>query len=132
MDSTYIFSLLENVIEASDHPKFRMAAAIVLRNKIISFGYNRMKTHPLQAKYGSNSESIYLHAEISAIKNALKVISVSELKKCDMYVFRQRKMNGRYEHALAKPCSGCMRAIVEFGIKNVIYTKNEEHNGSSN
>jgi tRNA(Arg) A34 adenosine deaminase TadA len=121
----HVFSLLEKVIEASDHPKFRMAAAITMRNKIISFGYNRMKSHPLQAKYGANTDSIYLHAEISAIKNALKIISINDLKKCTLYVFRQRKIKGQYQHGLAKPCSGCMRAIVEFGIKNVIYTQNQ-------
>lgn len=121
----YIFPILEKVVDVSDHQKHRMAAAIVYKKRIVSIGYNRMKTHPMQAKYSTNSERIYLHAEISAIKNALRYMSVSELKRCSLYVYRKKKINGSYCSGLAKPCSGCMRAIVEFGLKEVIYSDDE-------
>ena len=122
----YVFSVLEKVVEVSDHPKHRMAAALVQRNKIISIGYNQMKSHPFQARYQHKEGMIYLHAEIAAIKNALKIIPVNDLKKCTLYVFRQRKINGKFEHGLAKPCAGCMRAIVEFGIRDIVFTQSRE------
>jgi deoxycytidylate deaminase len=120
----YIMNLLERVVEASDHPKHQLAAAVVYKNRIISLGYNRMKSHPFQARFGSNSDKIYLHAETAAIKNALRHIRISELKKCSLYIYRRRKINGKYQRAIAKPCEGCMRAIIEFEFKKVTYTTN--------
>ena len=120
----YIMNLLERVVEASDHPKHQLAAAVVYKNRIISLGYNRMKSHPFQARFGTNSDKIYLHAETAAIKNALRHIRISELKKCSLYIYRRRKINGKYQRAIAKPCPGCMRAIIEFEIKKVTYTTN--------
>jgi deoxycytidylate deaminase len=121
----YVFSILDKVVEASDHPKHQLAAAIVYRNRIVSLGYNRMKSDPLQARFGENSEKIYLHAEIAAIKNALKCLGVFDLKRCSLYIYRKKKVNGVYCMGLAKPCSGCMRAIVEFGLKEVIYSNDK-------
>ena len=115
----YIFSILDKVADTSDHPKYQLAAALVLKNKIISFGFNRMKSHPFQKKYGSNIECIYLHAEIHAIKSALKNFSVDDLRKTSMFVLRKRD---KKERALAKPCAGCTRAIAEFGIRSVTFT----------
>jgi cytidine deaminase len=77
-----------------------------------------MKTDPFQAKYSAKNECIYLHAEIHAIKNALKNIDVQELRKAKLVVLRKKGV----AYGLAKPCEGCMRAIAEFGIKSVTYT----------
>ena len=49
----------------------RIAAAIVQKNNIVSIGVNSRKSHPFQKKYGKNDDSIFLHAETDAIKNAL-------------------------------------------------------------
>ena len=125
LKSEYIFGLLEKVAESSEHPRYFLSAAITLRNSIISFGVNRMKTDPMQAKYGANKECIYIHAEIHAIKNALKKVNVKDLRKADLYVLRIRNEDGK--RAMSKPCIGCMRAIAEFGIRNVYYT-NERGN----
>jgi deoxycytidylate deaminase len=113
-----IFSLLDKVAETSDHSRYQMSAAIVLKNRVIAFGSNRMKTHPFQAKYGSKSDRIYLHAEIHAIKNALKSVNIRDLRKANLYVLRKKDKG----FGMAKPCEGCMRAIVEFGLRSVTYT----------
>lgn len=100
-----------------------LAACVVKRNKIISFGHNKKKTHPLQNKFNKHPEAIYLHAEIDAIKNALKRVSANELAGSTLYIVRTKK-NG--SEGLAKPCKGCMQAIESFGICEVIYTSNNE------
>lgn len=110
------------IAEANDNFRTKHAAIIVIRNRIISVGVNNLKSDPLQAKYGKNNHAIWIHAEIHAIKNALKVVRVDELKKSCMYVVRYRKDGVT---GLAKPCSGCERAIIAFGIKEVIYTNDE-------
>ncbi len=88
-----------------------------------------MKSSPLQAKYATNKDlSIYLHAEISAIKNALRQIDVEDFKKVSLYVCRVKYdiLTNSIVYGLAKPCSGCMRAIFEFDIKKVYYTLETE------
>jgi len=126
-----ILSTLAKVAEANEeYPRARLAAAIVKNNKVISIGINRKKTDPFQAKFSKNIESIFLHAEIHAIKNALRELSLDALKQTTLYVCRvkQPKSNtDAYEWALAKPCEGCIKAIIEFGIKRVVYTDKPNH-----
>lgn len=95
--------------------KFQHSATIYLGNQIIAIGVNQLKSHPLQARFGKNADSIYLHAEIDAIRNALKVVPMHELHNVTMYV-------ARADGKLSKPCKGCQRAIVHFGITNIHWT----------
>jgi tRNA(Arg) A34 adenosine deaminase TadA len=100
-----------------------LAACVVKRNKIISFGHNKKKTHPLQNKFNKHPQAIYLHAEIDAIKNALKRLSVEDLIGSTLYIVRTKKDGSE---GLAKPCYGCMQAIESFGIAKIVYTTNLE------
>jgi len=120
-----ILHTLAKIAEANDDSNIRFAAAVVYRNKIISVGYNRRKSHPFQAKFAKNPEAIFLHAEVHAIKDALRDISVEDLAKCELYISRVKKPKAGDKHfvwGLAKPCCGCQRAIAEFGIRRTIYT----------
>ena len=126
-----ILHTLAKIAEANDDSNIRFAAAVVYRNKIVSVGYNRMKSHPFQAKYAKNPEAIYLHAEVHAIKNALREINVEDLPKCELYISRVKRPKAgddRFVWGLSKPCAGCARAIAEFGIKRTIYTCDEVGN----
>lgn len=123
-----ILKTLVKIAEANPSENAKVAAAIVFRNKIVSIGINSRKTHPMQARFGKNADSIHLHAEISAIRNALRECDAEELSKMEMYVVRVKKPRPfakKFEWGLAKPCIGCQRAIEEFGLKRVIYTTNE-------
>ena len=105
----------------------RIAAAIVYKNDVISFGVNRYKTHPFQKKFGRNSDSIYLHAETDAIHNALRRVDVDVLQRSTMYIARMKKRkttDGNFEWVTGNvcPCEGCQRAIAEFGISRVFFT----------
>lgn len=100
-----------------------LASCIVYKNEIVSIGTNQYKTHPLQKKYGTNKESIFLHAEISAIHNALRRLYVDDFRHSTIYTVRSKfNKQGNPVWGIAKPCSGCMRAIVEFDFKKVVYT----------
>jgi deoxycytidylate deaminase len=102
----------------------RLSAYLVYKNSVISVGFNKNKTHPLQAQYSKNSEAIYIHAEIDAILNAIKNFDDSFLKKCTLYICRVKKaqVGAPFERGLAKPCDGCFRAIKAYGIKKVVYS----------
>lgn len=100
----------------------RLAAAIVYKNRIISYGFNSYKSSLFQRKFSSRKERVFLHAETSAIKNALRFVDPDFLGKCKLLVCRASMRNRKLQWAMAKPCSGCEKAISTFGIKKVYYT----------
>jgi tRNA(Arg) A34 adenosine deaminase TadA len=121
----YINILSKIASDISPVKSARIAACVVLQNDIVSFGINEMKSHPFQARYGKNSDAVFLHAETSAIKNALKYISVKDLTRCTLYISRVKYTDAtktQFMFGTAKPCSGCFRCINTFGIYRVYYT----------
>jgi len=122
-------SLLLKIAEDIPEPvrNYRLASAILYKKQIVGFGVNSYKTDPFQSKYMKNPFSIFVHAEIAAIKNALKRIDVDDFKRSSLVVVRvKRNMNNtKFIPALSKPCIGCMSCIYEFGIRNVFYTNEE-------
>lgn len=121
--------MLEAMASAMDPVNgYRVVACVVIQNKLVSVGQCRYKTHPLQAKYSKNDDAIFLHAEIDAIKNALRNHSISDLTKADMYVLRLRKVSTNdhtFIRASAKPCRGCSMAVKAYELRNVYYTNDE-------
>ena len=126
-----IFRQLEPIALANPgtQGRVKMAAGIVYRNRLVSTGVNSYKTHPLMLEYGKNEDAIFLHSEIDAIKNALRVIPEEKLQKCDIYILRLKRSLDKksWIHGLAKPCCGCARAIVSFGIRNVYWTEDYDY-----
>jgi tRNA(Arg) A34 adenosine deaminase TadA len=100
--------------ESSKH-----AAAVVLKNEIVSIGWNELKSHPFQVAFSKEPEKYFLHAEVSAIRKSLNHISADDLKKSSLYVARVMK-NGSWGYSC--PCLGCKMAISAFDIKKVIFT----------
>jgi len=108
----------------------RIAAAISIRNDIISLGHCQKRTHPFQARYSKNPEAIYLHAETAAISNALNHVHKNDLARATLYIRRVKKLDKDaedYVDGLAKPCPGCMRAILTFGLKKVVYSTEDNN-----
>lgn len=122
----HIHTLFTKAATLGEVGNSRVAASIVMYNRIIAFGINQYKTHPLQKKFGKNNQCVHLHAEICAIKNALRFIQKSDLLNCTLYIARakyQDETKQQFIHGLAKPCAnGCERAIETLGIKKVVYT----------
>lgn len=113
---------------ALSNPKaanYRVAAAIVYKNRIVAYGNNSYKSSPFQKRYAADEHKIFLHAEISAIKNALRFLTVDELRYCTLYVCRVTTDGW----GNSTPCVGCQRAIAEFEIKRVIYTTGRNEYG---
>lgn len=84
--------------------------------RILSFGENSFeKTHPKQklaAHKVGNDHRIYLHAEMQAILRA----------RSDIYAIYIARFDKNGSPKLAKPCPMCELAILEAGIKKVMYT----------
>lgn len=125
-DEKFLNLLAQLAITVEPVRKARMASCLVRRNEIVAFGVNKLKSHPFQAKFSKNEDSIYLHAEIDCIKNALRAISIDELRDCTLYIARMKYESTHRRHmipGLARPCIGCQSAIQAFDIKKVIYTE---------
>lgn len=127
MNKKKIFGILNKIAEdLSPVSSAKIAAALVYKGNIVSLGTNQYKTHPMQKKFSSNPQALYLHAEIHAIVNALKKYEISDLMKMTIYVSRIKKENNCYVNGLAKPCDGCASAIKAFGINKVYYSVEKE------
>lgn len=88
---------------------------------IASAENNYRKTHPLMLHFASKvgmCEKIYLHAEVLALIR-------SGEREVDHMVIERYNSDG--SPALAKPCPVCTEAIKAFGVKQIFYTKEYEH-----
>lgn len=124
----HINTLSKIAIAVEPVAQARIAACLVYQNQIISVGINQRKSHPFQKQFGKNSNAIFLHAETDCIKNALREYTIDHIAKCSLYVCRVKhcqKNKDKFVFGLAKPCEGCTRAIVNFGISKVCYSTDE-------
>jgi tRNA(Arg) A34 adenosine deaminase TadA len=106
-----------------------MAAGIVYKRHLITTGVNLPKTHPLMMTEGYREDQRYRHAEVDAIRNALRLISKEQLKQCELHVVRVKRphtASKSWVYGLAKPCAGCSKTINTFGIKKVFWTEDSE------
>ena len=109
----YFMSLALLSAKRSKDPSTQVGACIVDDdNKVVSIGYNGMprgiKDEDLSWNKGEDLDSKYLyvcHAEFNAILN---IRNGSSLKGCTLYV-------------TLFPCNECAKAIIQTGIKKIIY-----------
>ena len=91
---------------------FNHGSVLIYRGRIIGKGFNSYHDSNYKEEYS-------LHAEISAINNALKKIHVNDLKKCELVIIRINK-NGDFLNS--KPCDNCARIIKNYNIKKIFYS----------
>ena len=105
-----------------------MAAGIVYKRQLVATGVNQPKTHPLMMTQGYREDQRHMHAEVDAIRNALRLITPEQLKQCELHVVRVKRLyiaSKEWVHGLAKPCPGCANVIEKYGIKQVYWTEDE-------
>ena len=109
---SYFIGIAQLVKRRSKDPSCQVGACIVKDNRIISTGYNGFPRNCDDAKYpwskGSpiateNKYFYVVHAELNAILNS----------KIDP--------NGSTIYVTKFPCNECAKAIIQCGIKNIIY-----------
>lgn len=116
--------MLKTAIEAAiankvQRPLPKMACVLTDGHNTV-VGFNKRKSHPLQLRFNpQNPKAIYLHAEMDAIRQAIR-LQGSDLSGFKMYVARVYRDG--VTTACAKPCEGCQGAILAFGIRSVEWT----------
>ena len=91
---------------------FNHGAVVIHRGKIIGKGYNTY----INSNYNIKNS---VHAEVSAINDALKNIRETELKHCILIIIR---INNQGECLNSKPCINCEKIIKKFSLKKVFYS----------
>jgi deoxycytidylate deaminase len=97
----------------SQHPDHRLGSVLVRGNKVISFGFNELKTH-------TKSPSPYrsIHSEFATILGLDK----AEIDGSTMYIVRLRKDNSL---GMAKPCIYCRKMLLSLNVSDIIYSDGE-------
>ena len=85
-----LFELAKDVIPCGNA---KLVAALYIKNELVSIGWNQEKTSPFALQYSKNMKGMCLHAETSAIKQALRRFSVEDLTKAKttLYVARVKR-----------------------------------------
>jgi tRNA(Arg) A34 adenosine deaminase TadA len=101
----------------------RLVAGIWEKNKLISLGFNQLKTHPYQKQTQEkiNPTRQFLHAEIHALIQAFRVPSWSP-ERSTMIVYRETRGG---IPATSRPCEGCSEALRLAGVRRVLYMDDE-------
>ena len=113
----YFMALALLSAQRSKDPNTKVGACIVTpENKIVGIGYNGMpigindKDMPWERSAESQLDTKYpyvCHAELNAILNSIK-----DIKGCTLYV-------------TLYPCNECAKAIIQSGIKKLVYHTNK-------
>ena len=119
------FDKARQIATISDYKKTHVGCVAVYQGQVIGLGCNCNKTHPIQKKYNryrkpSDSMLPKLHAEINCL-NQIKHMGIN-FSKVKLYIYRIRKDQ---PFGMARPCSSCMAAIRDLGVRNIFYTTND-------
>ncbi len=103
--------------------KWRLAAIITKGGSVQSVGLSKLRSNPAVCDFDMPGvrERVSLHAEMDALKRC------GNPKGATIYIARIGR-SGKV--GLAKPCSHCQNALINAGIKKVIYTINGIEYGS--
>ena len=116
------FKAAKAVSELSDFPRVSVGCVVVCGHKIISSGYNSIKTNPTQKRLNIHRFDVdtpaTIHAEVAAL---LPLINRRDINFSDisLYIYRQYK-NGN--PAISKPCLSCLALIRQLGIRKLYYS----------
>ena len=112
--------MAREVSKLSTYFKARIGAVLVDGNHVVSSGYNKRKTHPLQKELNKVrgfqcKDSI--HAETDCISWLIGKKDV-DFTRMKLFVYREDK---RGNPAICRPCPACQKLIRSLGIKEVYY-----------
>lgn len=119
------FNFAKELSFLSDFKKARLGCAAVYKNRLISIGYNQMKSHSIQKIYDIyrfDSDTPHrLHSEIAClvkIKNNRNYDNI-DFRKIKLYIYRERRDESI---AQSHPCKSCEMFIRELGIRDIYFT----------
>ena len=121
------FEVAKQVSKLSDFQnkrKINIGAILVYKKRIISIGFNSLKTNPVQDKLNSYRDFYpkpfpTIHAEVNCILHCKEKINWNKAK---LFIYREHGKT--FNPILAAPCEACRYLLKEKGIKDIYYTIN--------
>lgn len=107
-------------------------AAVLSDNRLAWIVVNQPgRSHPLQARYATHSDRVWLHAEVDCLRQAINYftgiqgVRRDNLSAIDLSGFTMSvaRVLADGTPSLAKPCAGYMAAIKRFKIEKVVWTE---------
>lgn len=117
----YFMQLAEMNATRSKDPKTKVGSCIVKDKKVLSLGYNGAPRNfpDIEVPTTNNKENIFLsknsfmcHSELNAILNYNGALS---------------DLNGATIYVTLSPCHECVKALIQVGIKEIIYKERYDH-----
>lgn len=79
----------------------------------MAYGVNKRRNDPYYMDQENVTKHSSEHAEIAALRR------VSDPRGCDVFVARVNRLGAP---ALSKPCDSCYSALVDAGVRKIVYT----------
>lgn len=117
----------------SDYSPFHLGCVVVYKGYVVSTGHNSCRTHPLQKhynkyrnfRYGVKPAQHSIHAEIDALSHISYTTNLQlDYSKVKVYIYRV-SFGHKSGHGLARPCSGCIQALRDKGIRHIYYSTDD-------
>lgn len=102
----------------SEYIPYKIGACVSRGRRVISAGYNQIKTHPLMLRF-RNEYVTGLHAEMHACVG----VDLDSLNGADIYVVRLRKDGSL---GMARPCKLCREYLADMGVRRAYFSTSEE------
>jgi deoxycytidylate deaminase len=108
-------SLASKLAESSELPQ-KHGAVIVKSGRVLAVGVNRWRNKNIQVTEPEYNPNLTYHAEVDALHRFADVTGAT------IYIARVGKNN---EPKFSRPCSRCLVALKEAGIKKIVYTTHD-------
>jgi deoxycytidylate deaminase len=105
-------NLAMRMAESSD-VNSQHGAVVVSGGRVLALGVNRWRNRDMLATGGEYNPNITTHAEVDALSR------VDDPRGATVYVARIGKHG---EEKFSRPCDNCAKALIEAGVKAVVYT----------
>lgn len=107
-------NLIRRAVKVAQQSTYRWkhGAVVAKGNKVLGFAPNKLRNAPAVDEHNVSD-----HAERATLRELLKVRD--DLRGCTIYIAR---INKQGKTMMSRPCPNCMNAIVDAGIKEIVYT----------
>lgn len=107
-------NLIKRAVRVAHNSTYRWkhGAVVAKGNKVLGWAPNKFRNAPLV-----DEKNVSDHAERATLRELLK--TREDLRGCTIYIAR---INRAGDTAMSRPCPDCMKAIIDAGIKEIVYT----------
>jgi len=108
--------IYEKCIERERVRRFCHVSFILQGNRLMTYGNNNLRTHPISQKYGYPCS---MHSEVHA---SIRLPSLKFLEGATLINIKFQRKVTEPQVMISCPCTRCMHFLAEHGVRRVIYS----------